>query len=159
MLPQGSYIIRSRQWPVLFMGLVVGGPFLIAYFIDPSDTVVGWFLLFVLFLCLLFYIVNSKFHLYIDDEVLIYRTALFKKELRWRDIIRSDIGWAIEGMHTASINWHFIATNKTLEIRLGFFSRNDMQLMAQQLIEKAPQAQLSQKVYQFANGQFPWYLF
>ena len=159
MLPQASYVVRSRQWPVLLLGLLMGGPFLIAYFMDSSDVVIRWFLLFVVMLCLLFYIINSKFHLYIDDDVLIYKTALFKKELRWRDIVRSDVGWAIEGMHTASINWSFITANKTLEIRLGFFSRADMQWVAQQLIEKAPQAQLSQKVYQFADGKFPWYLF
>jgi hypothetical protein len=97
--------------------------------------------------------------LYLDNEVLVYRTALYMREIRWHDLIRSDVYWTIEGLHTASINWSFQTSNKNLEIRLGFFSRSDMQVLAQQLIDQAPQAVLSNKIYQFAEGKFPWYLF
>jgi hypothetical protein len=32
-------------------------------------------------------------------------------------------------------------------------------VLAQQLIDQTPQAVLSNKIYQFAEGKFPWYLF
>lgn len=110
--------------------------------------------------CLVFYFVNKKHYLFIDNHVLVYKTLLHKKEIQWQDVIKSDISWEIEGMHTASVNWRMIATNnKSLEIRLGFFSRSNMQLLAQHLVERAPNAQFSKKIYQFAEGNFPWYIF
>ena len=109
--------------------------------------------------CITFYLVNSKHYLYLDNQILVYKTVLSKKEMNWEDIVRSDIGWSVEGTHSASINWKFETKhNKQLEIRLGYFSRADMQILAQQLIDRAPHAQFSKKIYQFAEGKFPWYL-
>jgi hypothetical protein len=133
--------------------------FLVLYLQDPSDTAVGGFLVFTTVLCLVFYMVNARHHLYLDNKILIYKTARSTREIHWNDLIRSEISWTVEGLHTASVNWNFYTGNASLEIRLGFFSRSDMQVLAQQLIDQAPQAVLSNKIYQFAEGKFPWYLF
>jgi hypothetical protein len=86
-------------------------------------------------------------------------TIVRKQQLSWKDITASKLGWQPEGAHTLSLNWTFQTFDgEQMEIRLGFYSRKDLTILSQQLIEKAKNAVISDKIYIMAEGQYPWYI-
>ncbi len=77
----------------------------------------------------------------------------------WDDITFSTVSWTIEGIHTASLNWVFRTKGKKdIEVRLGYYSRADMIILANHLIDRSKEAKISEKIYQIAQGKFPWFL-
>jgi hypothetical protein len=107
----------------------------------------------------LWLIVLSKTKIIIDNDIIRMETIVRKQQLSWKDITASKLGWQPEGAHTLSLNWTFQTFDgEQMEIRLGFYSRKDLTILSQQLIEKAKNAVISDKIYKMAEGQYPWYI-
>lgn len=103
--------------------------------------------------------VLSKTKIYIDNDVIRMETIVRKQQLSWKEIAASKLSWQPEGAHTLSLNWIFQTFDgRQMEIRLGFYSRKDLTILSQQLIEKTKNAVISDKIYHMAEGRFPWYI-
>ena len=86
-------------------------------------------------------------------------TVVRKQQLFWKDIIASRLSWQPEGAHGVSLSWVLQSFNGIqLEIRLGFYSRKDLTIVSQQLIDKAKNAVIADKIHKMAEGKFPWYI-
>jgi hypothetical protein len=160
MLPQASYIIKARRWPLIILFLFLTAPFLIIYLAQPEEYYPMYFMMGIAVFCSLFYFALSKLKIYIDDEKLRLEMLLKSKEIYWKDIISSRLNWQIEGTHSAGVSWIFHSKKSNhLELKLGYYSRNDMKILAQQLIDKSSFADIHEKIYKMAEGKFPWYIF
>jgi hypothetical protein len=49
--------------------------------------------------------------------------------------------------------------NSQVSLQTGFYSRHSLQLISEILVAKAPQADISDRVKNMAEGRFPWYIF
>lgn len=160
MLPQASYTIKPRTWPIwiIFAMSVVPSSIIL---ITESKKAAGLFLLGVACLfCLLLFLLTRFQRIYIDNDVLTYHAFGRKNTIRWDEVARSTINWTVEGTHSVGPSWIYTSINdRKIEMPLGYYSRSDIQLLAEQTITKAKNARISPKIYGFAEGKFPWYLF
>ena len=161
MLLQSSFTIRPRYSLVyiffLFFAVLT---LLIGTKTGYKDARLYYFFAGVTAFVVLWLIVLSRLKIYIDSSLIRMETIIRKEEILWKDVKESKLAWQIEGPHAASLNWVFESINgKKIEIRLGFYSRDDLMILSQQVIDKAKHAKISQRIYQMAEGRFPWYLF
>jgi|GEM_PF-2176057 len=160
MLTQASYTIKSRAWVAWLLFLLIGGPFVIVLIMNPNDKVSQLFFAISLVFCFLLYISTKHIRIYLDEEKMIISDLIRKRTVLWDDIIFSTVSWAPEGYHSASLNWIFRTKNKkNIEVKLGYYSKSDMIILANQLIERAKAASISDKIYRISEGKFPWYIF
>ncbi len=159
MLPQASLVIKARRWPILILFAIAGLPFCIAYLMNPQDKALLYFAFGVAFLCVCFALIITRLKIFLDNDLLRIEMLFKKQEVFWRDIVASKLSWQIEGGHTASLNWMLQTKNAKIEIGLGYYARKDMKIIAQQLIDKAKEAEIEDKIYAMAEGRFPWYIF
>ena len=160
MLLQASYTIKPRTWPVWLVLAVPGIPFLILFILDPHAKNNLYFLCILIFLGLILLALTKAYKIYFDDEKLIFFAFGRKTSIQWSEMRSSSIPWTIEGGHSAGISWKFQSfDDRQIEIPLGYYSQSDMQALARQLIAKANEAKLSPRIYDFAAGKFPWYIF
>ena len=160
MLLQSSFTIKPRRTFVyafylffilliLLMGNKVGytNATLYYYFGGVTIFVIVWL------------VILSKTKIYIDNDLIRMETIVRKQQLFWKDIIASRLSWQPEGAHGVSLSWLLQSLNGIqLEIRLGFYSRTDLTILSQQLIDKAMNAVIADKIYKMAEGDFPWYI-
>ena len=160
MLPQSSYTIRARTWPVWIIFSLAGLPGIFLMIMEPTKKGGAWLFVAACLFSLLVYAISRSMKIYLDDEWLFYSAYGRTRRVRWSDMTASSVGWTIEGGHTASYSWHFrTLDNKLLEIPLGYYSRSDICLLANQVVSRAKNAKLSLEVHRFADGRFPWFLF
>jgi hypothetical protein len=160
MLPQSSYTIKARTWPVWIIFCVIGIPAVILIFTEPGDKAGPYLFIAACLLCAILFGLNRTMKIELDDERLVYSAYGKKRSIRWNDVTTSSLSWSIEEGHTASYNWSFLMTDgKDLHIPLGYYSRSDMRALANQAIDRAKNAVLSKTVHQIVEGKFPWFLF
>lgn len=160
MLTQASYTIHARArlaWAIL---LITALPLSLAEILDSNhDKRFLLFIMLLILLCFILYATTKKIKIYIDEDKMVISDFLKNRTLLWTDVSFSDISCSVEGSHSVSLNWIFKTVNKkSVEIKLGYYSRTDMTILANQLIEKAKDARISKKIYNIAQGKFPWYL-
>ena len=160
MLPQSSYTIRARTWPVWIIFSLAGIPGIFLMILEPTEKGGAWLFIAACLLSLLVYAISRTMKITIDDEWLVYAAYGKTRRLRWNDLASSSLGWSIEGGHSTSYNWHFrTVDDKLLEIPLGYYSRSDMSLLANQMISRAKNAELPAVIHRIAAGRYPWFLF
>jgi len=107
----------------------------------------------------LFYFVVSRLKIILDDEGFEIHYLIRKDRIRWDSIIKSKISFEVEG-HSGDVKWIFqTKEEKTYSFSPSFYSRTNIQKIAEILVEKSLQADISNKVKQMAKGKFPWYIF
>jgi len=159
MLTQAPYVIKSRAWIAWLIFLLLGVPFLLIIIENPDNKASQLFLVISFLFFFLLYITTRYINIYIDHEKMIISNLVGKKTVLWKDISISTVYWTVEGIHTASLNWTFETKDqKTVEVKLGYYSRADMIVLANHLIEKSKEATISEKIFQMSEGKFPWYL-
>jgi len=159
MLTQASYVIKSRAWIAWLIFLLLGVPFLLIIIENPDNKASQLFLVISFLFFFLLYITTRYINIYIDHEKMIISNLVGKKTVLWKDISISTVNGTVEGIHKASLNWTFQTKDqKTVEVKLGYYSRADMIVLANHLIEKAKDVTISEKIFQMSEGKFPWYL-
>jgi hypothetical protein len=160
MLLQTSLTIKARTGPLWILFFITGMPAILLLIAEPKDKAGPYLFVAACLLCALLYGLSRTMKIEFDDERLVYSAYGKKKSIRWNDITVSNLSWSIEGGHTASYNWNFVMTDgKELHIPLGYYSRSDMSVLANQAIDKAKNAVLSKTVHQMAEGKFLWFVF
>lgn len=160
MLLQSSFTIKPRRTFVyafyLFFILLI---LLIGKKVGYRNAALHYYFGGVTIFVILWLVILSKAKIYIDNEIIRMETIVRKQQLFWKDITASGLSWQPEGAHGLSLNWIFQTSDgRQLEIRLGFYSRKDLTILSQQLIEKAKNAVIADKLYKMAKGEFPWYI-
>lgn len=115
---------------------------------------------FFLLLGVLFYYLLGKRKIIIDSNG-ITNQLLFDKEqhIPWQEISNSAVDWHNYIIYS-STEWEFNNKSGTaLSITLYNYSGKDLQLIAEMLLSKCPNAKVDQKIRDLADGKFPWYIF
>jgi hypothetical protein len=160
MIPIETQLIQIRKWPLYIMAAVFF-LFVFIVFDKPEHgsaknySIVGGLILFTLF-----YFFLSRTKIILDNEGITVSHIFIKSiNVKWNEIKASDISWQIEG-HTANIYWTIISdNNKKITLQPSFYSRKNLLLIAEILIEKSPAARIDNRIRKIADGKFPWYLF
>ena len=160
MIPITHQEFSARKWPLL---LIFGplGAFL--FTLKPEENKSNFSIDFVLtgfiLIIAIFYFVLTKLRITIDNEGLEMK-MLFKTEtVSWNEITKSNLSFEFHG-HTGDVKWVFERfPKKTFSFSPTFFSRKDLQQIAEALVSKKPNAHISEKVRRMSKGKFPWYIF
>ena len=161
MIPIQTHLITIRKWPLYIMAAIFF-LFVFTVFDKPEQTSIkGYCILGGLILFTLFSYFLSKTRIILDNEGITV-SHLFNKStsIQWNEIKTSGISWQMEGIHTANIYWTILSDhNKKITLQPSFYSRKNLRLIAETLIEKSPGARIDTLTRKVADGRFPWYLF
>jgi hypothetical protein len=114
----------------------------------------------LLFFILIGYLLSKTTIVLENNGLTISRIFSKTTTLFWNEIRVSKLSWQVDGGHTANIYWQFIADgNKKISIQPSFYTRKDLRMIAELLIEKSPGAKIDPRIRKIADGKFPWYLF
>jgi hypothetical protein len=161
MLPILRQEITMRKWPLYLLTALF---FFIVFIIsrDNSNANHTKVLLAVggLFLFIVLYYFLSKKKIVLDNDSLTIQLFFGKlQELKWKEISAVAFKWHFHG-HGASLAWEFIpSSGKKISIQPSFYSRKNLQAIAETLVEKCPQAIIDKRILRIAGGKFPWYIF
>lgn len=156
MIPIGTTELHVRTWPAF---LVLA--FAIGFFFIPdkeNNHVVQYIALgLAVFAGLLWYFI-SRTRVIINDSGIIYQTAFSSREILWQNIEKSYIKSRQQG-ESRSTFWFFEATGgQKLKFSIDLHSRKNLRAIAQALTMQSKQADIEKKIYDIAEGHFPWYM-
>ncbi len=159
-LPLVREEIKVKKWPfIIFIALYLLF-FLFVINVKLIEDSLKWIVAgSILFIVVLSYIV-MKVKIVIDNTGIVQQILIGKqKELEWQDIKSTRINWEIN-IHGAELSWDFIgASGKTLRINPSYYSRRNLKMIAEALLSKCAHADLDKRIFQMAEGKFPWYIF
>lgn len=160
MLPVFHRQVHARKWPVFVIyGVIATGVGLMEFRVSDAGFIKSMFLIGLSIFAALFYFVLSRLKIVIDDHGLMMQMLLKTESLRWAEISSSNLSFEFHG-HTGDVKWVFERiTKKAFSFSPTFFSRQDLQAVAEALLSKCPKADISEKVRKMAEGKFPWYIF
>lgn len=160
MLPIERQEFTIRKWPLYFIAAVF---LLMLYILNDKGKIDGaaYFAMGGLFLFLVIYYMLSKCKFIIDDAGITQELFFGKKrELKWNEIVSSNLNWQYYHGHGASLSWDFCGHfRKKISIKTSMYSRKKLRSIAVALIEKSKQAYIDKRIQNVAEGKFPWYIF
>ena len=164
MMSNTQFVFRqellARKWPLGIMAVLfaMGVAFLSSTQVGGSAQVDFLWLIFALFVSV-FYLALSRLKIIIDNNGLEMQMLFRKEQLQWDSVITSKLSFEFSG-RTADVKW-IIAKNdgKPFSFSPTFFSREQLRQVATALVNKSASAQISPKIQNMAEGNFPWYIF
>lgn len=161
MTPIQTHLIIIRKWPLYIMAAIFFLFVFTAFDKPEHSSVKGYCILGGLIVFTLFSYFLSKTRIILDNEGITV-SHIFNKStsIKWNEIKASGIAWQIEGGHTANIYWTILSdNNKKITLQPSFYSRKNLRLIAEILVEKSKGAIIDTRTRRIAEGRFPWYLF
>jgi hypothetical protein len=152
-------VIRMRKGPMYVMVIFLLLFVFIAFDRPGLADTEAWIAAGGLALFIVVFYFLGKTRIIIDNERLKFQ-YFFKKQavIAWEDMLSTKLGWHYHG-HGATIEWEFISRSGKKTFYPFFYSRKSLQLIAEALMEKCPDAVTDKRIRNMAAGKFPWYLF
>jgi len=156
MFPIETTIIKQRRWPA-FLILAVGiGIFLIPG--NQKQNIPVYVGLGFTVLSIVVYALISKTQIIVDDSGIIKNTVFKRKEIPWDSISKTYLKSEHHGK-SSSLNWYF--ENKDgikSKFQVDLLSRKSLRVIAEGITMKCKNADIEKRIYDMAEGQFPWYI-
>jgi hypothetical protein len=156
MFPIETTILRQRTWPAfLIMALGIG-----IFFIPgnqkqniPLYVGLGFFAL-----AIALYFFMSKTQVIVDNSGITHKTIFKTKEITWDSISKTYLKSEQHGK-SRSLYWYFEnPLGRKTKFSTDLLSRKSLRVIAEALTMKCKTADIDQKIYNMAEGQFPWYI-
>ena len=156
MFPIETTVLRSRPWPAfLIMAIGIG-----IFFIPgtqkqnvPAYMGVGLFVLAVVVFVLIL-----KSQVIVDDAGVSHKTAFKTREIPWANISRTYLKSEHHGK-SRSLYWYFEdLQGRKSKFRVDLLSRKSLRVLAEAITMKCKSADIEKRIYDMAEGQFPWYI-
>ena len=156
MFPIETTILRQRTWPAfLMMALGVGIFFIPGKQNQNVPIYVG---LGIVALSIGLYFLMSKSQIIVDDFGITKRTAFKTEEIPWSTIFKTYLKSEHHGK-SKSLYWYFEnEQGKKSKFQVDLFSRKSLRVIAEAVTMKCKTADIEQRIYDMAEGQFPWYI-
>jgi hypothetical protein len=104
------------------------------------------------------YLLISKSQVIVDDFGITKKTAFKTKEISWDSIYKSYLKSEHHGK-SRSLYWYFEDQyGKKSKVQVDLLSRKSLRVIAEAITMKCKTADIDQKIYNMAEGQFPWYI-
>jgi len=159
MLPVIETYLKPRKWTIYFLFI---GPLtmLIIYFTMPvkEDVLLYLFGGFTLLMGLIAWLI-SKTYVMVNNEGITARSVFTTKQMLWSDVTYSYLKLVNNGKSSQRY-WYFEnITGKKLRFPTSNYSRTSLTTIAAALTTRCPHTEIDQKIREFAEGRFPWYIF
>jgi len=159
MLPVFTQIFYARKWPILIIFIVIALPFIILKLQDGGNKAINIFLLIDAAFCILLFTWAKYMSITVDNEGIEYRIIFKKISVPWKEIQLTKLAFEFHGK-SGDFIWHFISNqNKVINFSTGYFSKNDLRLIAEVVVSKCPEHVIQGKIKEVSQGKFPWYVF
>ena len=157
-LPVSTQIFRARKF-LLVIPLVLSFGILLITKMDRGGEYFPIFLVLSIGIFFFMWLALQKVSLEINDEGLRYASIFKKEAIRWKDVSTSYIKYRHHGK-SGSHYWYFETwEGKKIRFRASLFSRDNLQALANALLQKSSTAMIDDKILRMAEGTFPWYIF
>jgi hypothetical protein len=156
MFPIETTIIKQRRWPA-FLILAVGiGIFLIPG--NQKQNIPVYVGLGFTVLSIVVYTLISKTQIIVDDSGITKTTVFKTKEIAWDSISKTYLKSEHHGK-SSSLYWYFENKdgNKS-KLQVDLLSRKSLRVIAEAITVKCKNADIEKRIYDMAEGQFPWYI-
>lgn len=156
MFPIETTTLHPRKWPAALIAAIA----IAVLFIPQKNNeqaalyiAIGVFIFSILFW---FFLSNAK--IVIDDSGLVYKTAFATREVFWNSVSKTYIKYRHHGK-SGSYYWYFENSNgRKVRFSIKLYSRKDLRAIAEAVTVKCKEAEIEKRIYDMAEGQFPWYI-
>ena len=156
MFPIETTVLRQRTWPAFMMMAIGIGILFIPG--NQKQNVPMYIGIGIVSLSIGLYLLISKSQVIVDDFGITKKTAFKTKEISWDSIYKSYLKSEHHGK-SRSLYWYFEDQfGKKSKIQVDLLSRKSLRVMAEAITMKCKTADIDQKIYNMAEGQFPWYI-
>jgi hypothetical protein len=156
MFPIETTVLRSRVWPAfLIMAIGIG-----IFFIPGTQKQnVPWYIgIGLIALSIGVYLIISKSQVTVDDLGVTHKNVFKTREIQWANISRSYLKSEHHGK-SRSLYWYFEdLQGKKSKFRVDLLSRKSLRVLAEAITMKCKSADIEKRIYDMAEGQFPWYI-
>jgi len=109
-------------------------------------------------LSVLIYYLISKTQIIVDDFGITKKTAFKTREITWSTISRTYLKSEQHGK-SRSLYWYFEdSQGKKSKFQVDLLSRKSLRVLAEAITMKCKTADIEKRIYDMAEGQFPWYI-
>ena len=156
MFPIETTSLRKRPWPA-FLILAIGiGIFLIPG--NQKQNVPVYIGVGFILLSILIFILISKSEIIVDDTGITHKNLFTTKEIAWANISRTYLKSEHHGK-SRRLYWFFEdLRGKKSKLQVDLLSRKNLRILAEAVTMKCPSSDIEKRIYDMAEGQFPWYI-
>jgi hypothetical protein len=156
MFPIETTVLRQRTWPAfLIMAMGIG-----IFFIpgNQKQDVPMYIGIGIIALSVGLYFLISKSQLIVDDTGITKKTVFKTKEMPWGSISKTYLKSEHHGK-SRSLHWYFEDQyGKKTKFQIDLLSRKNLRIIAEAITMKCKTADIEKRIYDMAEGQFPWYI-
>jgi c-di-AMP phosphodiesterase-like protein len=157
MIPVQTTFLRPRSGIILLVLIPVLIMVVVANTVNNDSTLkIASVLMLVIPVAIYIFVTNS--YVEFDNDGITYRNPFKTRTILWKNITRS----YMKVIHTGKSSkrmWYLENDKEQFRFATNLYSRTALRSIAEALLQKAPQAEIEQKIRDMAEGKFPWYIF
>jgi|SRR6478672_9463209 hypothetical protein len=156
MFPIETTVLRQRTWPAFLMTAAGLG---VLFIPSKQNTNVPVYVgLGIVAFSILLYFLISKSQLIVDDAGITKKNLLKTKQIAWETIGKTYLKREHHGK-SSNLYWVFEDPNgKKSKIQIDLLSRKSLRVIAEAITMKCKTASIEKRIYNMAEGEFPWYI-
>lgn len=156
MFPIETTILRQRTWPALLIMTIGAAIFFIPG--NQKQNIPMYVGIGIIALSVGLYFLISKSQVIVDNSGITRKTAFKSKEIPWNSISKTYLKSEHHGK-SRSLYWYFEdQQGKKSKFQVDLLSRKSLRVIAEAITMKCKTADIEQRIYNMAEGQFPWYI-
>jgi hypothetical protein len=156
MFPIETTVLRQRTWPALLIMAMGIGIFIIPG--NQKQDVPLYMGIGIIALSVGLYFLISKSKIIVDDLGITKKTVFKTKEIPWNSISKTYLKSEHHGK-SRSLHWYFEDQyGKKTKFQIDLLSRKNLRVLAEAITMKCKTADIEKRIYDMAEGQFPWYI-
>jgi len=156
MFPIETTVLRQRTWPAFLMMALGIGIFIIPG--NQNQNVPTYVGIGIIALSIGLYLLISKSQVVVDDVGITRKTAFKTKEVSWDSISKTYLKSEHHGK-SRSLYWYFEDQyGKRSKIQIDLLSRKSLRVIAEAITMKCKTADIEKRIFDMAEGQYPWYI-
>jgi hypothetical protein len=156
MFPIETTILRPRPWPAFLIAIIGIGLLFMPQ--KNGDQIPFYMGIGIVVLAVVMGLLLSKAGIIIDDSGLTYKTVFVTKEILWDSITKTFLKYRSHGK-SGSYYWYFENTQgRTVKFSTGLYSRKSLRTIAEAITARCKTADIEKRIYNMAEGEFPWYI-
>lgn len=156
MFPIETITLHPRRWPAYLMAVLA----LILLFIPQKNNAHAalYVAIGILVFAIVFWLFLLNARIVIDDSRLTYKTIFVTREVFWDSVSKTYIKYRHHGK-SGSYYWYFENLNgRKVKFSIKLYSRKSLRSIAEAVTMKCKSADIEKRIYDMAEGQFPWYI-
>ncbi len=156
MFPVETTFLRQKTWPA-FLILAIG--FGIGFIgIKKNETTPFWIAVGTFIFSIVLYFLIRQTQITVDNFGITYKSLFTSKEVLWDRIKKTYLKSEHHGK-SSSKYWYFETTDeKKVKFSVDLLSRGSLRTIAEAITMKCKNAEIEKRIYDMAEGQFPWYM-